>query len=53
MLPFHSKCFFSSSLIFFIPNGLKNFVTEVTCLFFLQNQHKAFEKTYNLNIEII
>jgi hypothetical protein len=36
-----------------VSNGLKNFVAEVICLFFLQNEHKAFGKTCHFNTEII
>jgi hypothetical protein len=43
-MPSHRKYFFSG-LKFFIPNNLKDFVAEVTYLFFLQNQHKTFGKT--------
>jgi hypothetical protein len=45
MLPFQRKCLFSGTHNFFLFQMVsKIIVAEVFCFFFLQNQHKAFEK---------
>jgi hypothetical protein len=54
MLPFQRKYFFSEAPQNYLFQMVsKIIVAEVTCLFFLLNQHKVFGKTYHLKTYII